>query len=459
MATARSPLLLKSAKQLFCIQNRNISLYSRLFAAPVVAKKTYTRDKPHLNIGTIGHVDHGKTTLTAAITKVQAAQNKATFKNYDDIDNAPEEKKRGITINAATVEYETETRHYGHVDCPGHADYIKNMITGTTQMDGAILVVAATDGTMPQTREHLVLSKQIGIKRLVIFINKADAADKEMQELVEMEIRELLTEFGYDGEHTPVITGSALKALEGTDEELGVAKVKELLKAVDEYIETPVRDLDRPFFMAIDGCYSIPGRGTVVSGKIERGIIKKGDEVEIMGYDKKWKTLVTGIEMFKKSLERGEAGDQLGALVKGLKREELRRGLCMGKPGTMSMHNRFEAQVYLLSKEEGGRNRPVTKFCQSITYCNTWSQPALLEIPEKDLLMPGEDGKLVFNLFKKMVLSKNQRFTLRDGSTTMGYGVVSNILPDRDPDELEETRKKLKKERKAAEEESQQSLA
>ncbi|CAG5132881.1 unnamed protein product [Candidula unifasciata] len=456
MATAKSPLLLKSAKQFFCVQKLNFSIYSRLYAAPVAAKKVYTREKPHLNIGTIGHVDHGKTTLTAAITKVQAGQNKATFKDYADIDNAPEEKKRGITINAATVEYETDVRHYGHVDCPGHADYIKNMITGTTQMDGAILVVAATDGTMPQTREHLLLSKQIGIKRLVVFVNKADAADKEMQELVEMEVRELLNEFGYDGDHTPVIIGSALKALEGTDDELGVSKVKELLKAVDEYIETPVRELDRPFFMAIDGCFSIPGRGTVVSGKIERGVIKKGDEVEIMGFDKKWKTNVTGIEMFKKSLDRGEAGDQLGALVKGIKREELRRGLCMGKPGTMSMHNHFEAQVYLLSKDEGGRNKPVTKFCQAITFCNTWSQPALLEIPDKDLLMPGEDGKLVFNMYRKMVLEKNQRFTIRDGQVTMGYGVVSNILPNRDPEELDETRKKLKKERKAAEEEQQE---
>lgn len=349
--SVKSPLLIKFAKHRFCIQKNDFSLYSRLFAAPPAAsKKVFTRDKTHLNIGTIGHVDHGKTTLTAAITKVQAGDNKATFKDYADIDNAPEEQRRGITINAATVEYETEARHYGHVDCPGHADYIKNMITGTAQMDGAILVVAATDGAMPQTREHLLLSKQIGIKRIVVFINKADAADKEMQELVEMEIRELLSELGYDGNHTPIITGSALKALEGSDEELGTKKIKELLKAVDEYIETPVRDLDRPFFMPIDGCFSIPGRGTVVAGKIERGVIKKGDEVEILGYDKKWKTSVTGIEMFKKSLDRGEAGDQLGALIRGVKREEIRRGLCMGKPGTMTMHNHFEAQVYLLSK-------------------------------------------------------------------------------------------------------------
>ncbi|XP_059140889.1 elongation factor Tu, mitochondrial-like [Physella acuta] len=452
--SSKSTLFYKYAKQLVGTQKHCFSIYARLLAAPPAAagKKVFVRDKPHMNIGTIGHVDHGKTTLTAAITKVLADENKADFKAYADIDNAPEERKRGITINAATVEYSTNTRHYGHVDCPGHADYIKNMITGTTQMDGAILVVAATDGTMPQTREHLLLSKQIGIKRLVVFINKADAADKEMQELVEMEIRELLTEFGYDGDGTPVIIGSALKALDGSDKAIGEEKVKELLNAVDEYIETPVRDLDKPFFMPIDGCFSIPGRGTVVSGRIERGVIKKGDECEIMGFDKKWKANVTGIEMFKKSLDRGEAGDQLGALIRGVKREEMKRGLCMGKPGSMSMNNRFEAQIYLLSKDEGGKNKPITSFSQVITFCNTWSQPALLEIVGKDLLMPGEDGKIIFNMFKKMVLEKNQRFTLRDGSVTLGYGVISDVLPDRDPEELDNTRRALKKQKQAAHE-------
>ncbi|XP_005112685.1 elongation factor Tu, mitochondrial [Aplysia californica] len=449
--STKSPFLLKCAKQIVASQGRYFSISTRLLAAPPAAgKKSFSREKPHLNIGTIGHVDHGKTTLTAAITKVLSGQDKASFKEYADIDNAPEERKRGITINAATVEYETETRHYGHVDCPGHADYIKNMITGTTQMDGAILVVAATDGTMPQTREHLLLSKQIGLKRLVVFVNKADAADTEMQELVEMEVRELLTEFGFDGDETPIIIGSALKALEETDPEIGEQKVKELLDAVDNYIESPVRDLDKPFFMPIDSCFSIPGRGTVISGKVERGVVKKGDECEIMGYDRKWKTNVTGIEMFKKSLDRGEAGDQLGALIRGVKRDEMRRGLCMGKPGTMKMHNRFEAQIYLLSKDEGGRNKPVTPFSQVITFCNTWNQPALLEIPDKDLLMPGEDGKLVFNMFKKMVMEKNQRFTVRDGHTTLGYGVISEILPDRDPDELENTRKEIKKQKRAS---------
>ncbi|KAH9490637.1 hypothetical protein Btru_052203 [Bulinus truncatus] len=452
--TVKSHLLCTSVKHSFDLNYKRITVCSRFFATPAASKKLFVRDKPHLNIGTIGHVDHGKTTLTAAITKVLATENKAAFKAYSDIDNAPEERKRGITINAATVEYETDIRHYGHVDCPGHADYIKNMITGTTQMDGAILVVAATDGTMPQTREHLLLSKQIGIKRLVVFINKADAADKEMQELVEMEIRELLTEFGYDGNETPIITGSALKALEGSEPEIGVTKIKLLLQAIDSYIETPVRDLDKPFFMPIDGTFSIPGRGTVVSGRIERGVVKKGDECEIMGYDKKWKTSVTGIEMFKKSLDRGEAGDQLGALIRGIKREEMRRGLCMGKPGTMTMHNRFEAQIYLLSKDEGGKNKPVTPFCQVIAFCNTWSQPALIEIPDKDLLMPGEDGKVVCNMFKKMVLEKNQRFTMRDGQVTLGYGVISNVLPDRDPEELDDTRKTIKKQKKVSEEQS-----
>jgi len=450
-----SSLLLKVAKQCLIQQSHGLKISTRLLAAPPTAgKKLFSREKPHLNIGTIGHVDHGKTTLTAAITAVLAGENKATAKAYADIDNAPEERKRGITINAATIEYETEKRHYGHVDCPGHADYIKNMITGTTQMDGAILVVAATDGTMPQTREHLLLSKQIGLKKLVVFVNKADAADEEMLELVEMEVRELLSEFGFDGDETPVIIGSALQTLEGTNKELGEDRVKELLDAVDSHIDDPARDLDKPFFMAIDHCFSIQGRGTVVSGKVERGVIKKGDECEVMGFDKKFKTNITGIEMFKKQLDRGQAGDQLGALIKGVKRDDIKRGLCMGKPGTMKMFNRFEAQVYLLSKDEGGKNKPVTPWSQVITFCNTWNQPALLEIPDKDLLMPGEDGKVVFNLYKRMVLEPGQRFTLRDGTATLGYGVISEVMADRDPEELESTRKAIKKEKKKAADEA-----
>lgn len=416
---------------------RQISFTSRYFAQPVAQKKTFLRDKPHMNIGTIGHVDHGKTTLTAAITKVLSLDKNAVFKKYEDIDNAPEEKSRGITINAACVEYQTENRHYGHVDCPGHADYIKNMITGTAQMDGAILVVAATDGTMPQTREHLLLAKQIGISKLVVFINKADAADSEMLELVEMEVRELLSEFGFDGDETPVICGSALCAVEGTKPEMGAEKIKELLSAVDNYIPTPVRDLDKPFNLSIEATFSIPGRGTVVTGRLERGSIKKGDECDLIGYDKKVKTTITGIEMFHQILNKAEAGDQLGALVRGVKRDEIRRGMCLCKPGTITMHNKVEAQVYLLTKEEGGRARPFTDFFQTQVFSRTWDCPAFMRIQGKDMMMPGEDGTVTFNLFKKMALEKGQRFTLRASGVTLGYGVIANILPDFDYSEID----------------------
>jgi len=364
VSSSASRTLLKSRYIEFITQNngghRLFSQTSLRFAAPATAKKTFVRDKPHLNVGTIGHVDHGKTTLTAAITKVLSEEKRANFKAYEDIDKAPEERSRGITINATTVEYSTENRHYGHVDCPGHADYIKNMITGTAQMDGAILVVAATDGTMPQTREHILLAKQIGITHLVVFINKADAADKEMLELVEMEVRELLTEFGYNADETPVIIGSALCALEGKEPQIGKDSIKKLLAAIDSYIPQPVRDLDKPFYLPIEQVFSISGRGTVVTGKLERGVIKKGDEAVIMGHGKSLKTTITGIEMFHQMLDRAEAGDQLGALVRSLKRDELRRGQILAKPGTISMHNQFAAQVYLLTKEEGGRQKPYT---------------------------------------------------------------------------------------------------
>jgi len=441
-----SSFLLNCTKQNGINSFRCFSISPKYLAGPPSAggKKTFSREKPHLNIGTIGHVDHGKTTLTAAITSVLSENKLATAKKYDEIDNAPEERARGITINAASVEYETANRHYGHMDCPGHADYIKNMITGTTQMDGAILVVAATDGTMPQTREHLLLSKQIGLKKLVVFVNKADAADEEMQELVEMEIRELLSEFGFDGDNTPVIIGSALKALEGTNPEIGKDKVKELLDAVDTYIDTPERDLDKPFFLAVDSTFSIQGRGTVVSGKVERGVLKKGDECELLGYDKKFKVNVTGIEMYKKSLDRAEAGDQLGALVKGVKKGDVRRGFILARPGVAKMHNTFQAQIYLLSKEEGGRSKPLVPWSQVTLFCNTWNAPALLEIPDKELLMPGEDGKVLFNLQKRMVFENNQHFTLRESGMTLGYGVISEIMPDRDPEEVDGERKKSK---------------
>jgi len=433
---------------------RWLSRCSVLYAAPG-GKKTFVRDKPHLNVGTIGHVDHGKTTLTAAITKVLSEEKKAEFKAYDEIDKAPEERTRGITINATTVEYSTENRHYAHVDCPGHADYIKNMITGTAQMDGAILVVAATDGTMPQTREHLLLAKQIGITHLVIFVNKADAADKEMLELVEMELRELLQEFGYNSEATPIIVGSALCALEDREPAIGKDAVKKLLAAVDSYIPQPVRDLDKPFYLPVEQVFSIAGRGTVVTGKLERGVIKKGDEAVVMGHGKQFKTTITGVEMFHQTLDRAEAGDQLGALVRGLKRDEIRRGHVLAKPGTISMHNHFVAQVYLLTKEEGGRAKPFTNNYQAQMYCKTWDAPVMLQLPAgKEMVMPGEDSSVTLTIRKHMVLEKALRFTMRDGTCTLGYGVVTDLLPDVDVEHFDEERKKERKLKEKAEAEA-----
>jgi len=418
-------------------------------AAPATGgKKTYVRDKPHINIGTIGHVDHGKTTLTAAITKVLAddAEGTANFRSYEQIDNAPEEKKRGITINAAVVEYSTPNRHYGHVDCPGHADYIKNMITGTACMDGAILVVAGTDGTMPQTREHLLLAQQIGIKNICVFINKADAADEEILELVEMEVRELIGEFGFDSENTPVIIGSALQAMEGKNPDLGANKVRELLAAVDEHIPQPERDLDKPFYMPVEGIYSIPGRGTVVTGRLERGVIKKGDQAILIGHGEEMKTAVTGIEMFHQLLDRAEAGDQLGALIRGVKREQVKRGMVITKPGTMKMFNHFTAQVYFLTKEEGGRAKPFTKFFEANMFCKTWSAPTMIEVPgDRDMIMPGEDAKIEFKLKKMMVIEKGMRFTMRDGNCTLGFGVVTDTLDAVNIEKIEEERKKERK--------------
>jgi len=393
-------------------------------------KKVYQRDKPHCNIGTIGHVDHGKTTLTAAITKVLSDKALASHKRYDEIDNAPEEKARGITINVAHVEYSTEKRHYGHTDCPGHADYIKNMITGTSQMDGAILVVAATDGVMPQTREHLTLAKQIGIQHMVVFINKVDAADEEMIELVEMEIRELLSEMGYDGDEMPLVKGSALCAIEGKNDDIGVNAVQELMDIVDEAIPNPVRELDKPFCMAVENVYSIAGRGTVVTGRLERGKVKKGMDCEFIGYNKKIKSTITGIEMFHQILEEAEAGDQLGALVRGLKRDDVKRGMVLAKPGTMKSHDNVETQVYVMSKEEGGRSKPFTSYIQLQLFSKTWDCAAQVVLLDKEMVMPGEDAKLNLRLIKPMVLEKGQRFTLRDGSLTLGTGVVTNLLPD-----------------------------
>uniref|UniRef100_A0A452H1Z0 Elongation factor Tu n=1 Tax=Gopherus agassizii TaxID=38772 RepID=A0A452H1Z0_9SAUR len=415
--------------------SRLCPLLLRSFA--VEAKKTYVRDKPHVNVGTIGHVDHGKTTLTAAITKILAEAGGAKFKKYEEIDNAPEEKARGITINASHVEYATANRHYAHTDCPGHADYVKNMITGTAPLDGCILVVAATDGQMPQTREHLLLAKQIGVRHIVVYINKADAVeDQEMLELVELEIRELLSEFGYDGEKTPVIVGSALCALEHRSPELGLNSILKLLDAVDTHIPLPVRELDKPFLLPIESIYSIPGRGTVVTGTLERGIVRKGEECEFVGHNRNLRSVVTGIEMFHQNLERAEAGDNLGALVRGLKREDVRRGMVMCKPGSIKPHQKIEAQVYILSKEEGGRHKPFVSNYMPVMFSLTWDMACRTILPPgKEMVMPGEDTALTLTLRQPMVLEEGQRFTLRDGNRTIGTGVVTKTLemgPDND---------------------------
>ncbi|CRK90248.1 CLUMA_CG003959, isoform A [Clunio marinus] len=413
-------------------------------------KKIFERNKPHCNVGTIGHVDHGKTTLTAAITKVLSDQDLAESKLYTDIDNAPEEKARGITINVAHIEYQTENRHYGHTDCPGHADYIKNMITGTAQMDGAILVVAATDGAMPQTREHLLLAKQIGINHIVVFINKVDAADQEMVDLVEMEMRELMTEMGYDGDEAPFVKGSALCALEGKSPEIGSDAIIKLLAEIDRYVPTPVRDLDKPFMLPVESVYSIPGRGTVVTGRLERGVLKKGTECEFVGYNKVIKSTVTGVEMFRQTLEEAQAGDQLGALVRGVKRDEIKRGMVMAKPGTVKANDQIEAQVYILSKEEGGRHKPFTSFVQLQMFSKTWDCATQVIIPNKEMVMPGEDTALKLKLMRPMVLEKGQRFTLRDGNITLGTGVVTNILtPLTEKERIELTEGKKAREKKA----------
>ncbi|XP_035381239.1 elongation factor Tu, mitochondrial [Electrophorus electricus] len=406
-----------------------VPLTRRNFASE--AKKVFSRDKPHVNIGTIGHVDHGKTTLTAAITKVLAEAGGACYKKYEDIDNAPEEKARGITINASHVEYTTSNRHYAHTDCPGHADYVKNMITGTAQLDGCILVVAATDGQMPQTREHLLLARQIGVEHVVVFVNKADAVeDKEMLELVELEIRELLSEFGYNSETTPVVVGSALCALENRQPDLGVDAILNLLQVVDEYIPLPKRELEKPFLLPVEGVHSIPGRGTVVTGTLERGTVKKGDECEFVGHNRSFKSVVTGVEMFHQSLERAEAGDNLGALVRGLKREDLRRGMVMCKPGSIQPHQKVKTQVYILSKEEGGRHKPFVTNFMPVMFSLTWDMVCRVQLPEnKEMVMPGEDTSLTLTLRQPMVLENGQRFTLRDGNRTIGTGLVTEIMP------------------------------
>ena len=395
-----------------------------------MAKAKFERNKPHLNIGTIGHVDHGKTSLTAAITKVLAETTGGTAVDFANIDKAPEERERGITISTAHVEYETANRHYAHVDCPGHADYVKNMITGAAQMDGAILVVSATDGPMPQTREHILLARQVGVPAMVVFMNKVDLVDDpEILELVELEIRELLSSYDFPGDDIPIIQGSAVKALDGSDEKLGKDAVLELMKAVDEYIPQPERPLDKPFMMPIEDVFSISGRGTVVTGRVETGIVKVGEEVEIVGiHPEVRKTTVTGVEMFRKLLDQGQAGDNVGALIRGVARDEVERGQVLCKPGSIKPHTDFNSEVYVLSKEEGGRHTPFFANYRPQFYFRTTDVTGTVELPEgTEMVMPGDNVALGIKLIAPIAMDVGQRFTIREGGRTVGAGVVSNI--------------------------------
>ncbi len=393
-----------------------------------MAKAKFDRSKPHVNIGTIGHVDHGKTTLTAAITKVLAAKGGAEFVDYANIDKAPEERERGITINTAHVEYQTDKRHYAHVDCPGHADYVKNMITGAAQMDGAILVIAASDGPMAQTREHILLSRQVGVPRMVVFMNKCDQVDDpELLDLVEMEIRDLLNEYGFDGDNTPIIRGSALKALEGDPD--AVKSIEDLMNAVDEWIPTPVRDNDKPFLMSIEDVFTITGRGTVVTGRVERGQLKLNDEVEIVGLKDTKKTVVTGIEMFRKQLDYAEAGDNAGVLLRGIAREDVERGQVLAKPGTVHPHKTFKAEVYVLSKEEGGRHTPFFSNYRPQFYFRTTDVTGVITLPEgTEMVMPGDNVSMTVELIAPIAVENGTEFSIREGGRTVGAGKVSEII-------------------------------
>ncbi|MDD5827190.1 MAG: elongation factor Tu [Bacilli bacterium] len=393
-----------------------------------MAKEKFDRSKPHVNIGTIGHVDHGKTTLTAAITKVLSDKGYAQFEDYADIDKAPEERERGITINTAHVEYQTDKRHYAHVDCPGHADYVKNMITGAAQMDGAILVIAATDGPMAQTREHILLARQVGVPRMVVFMNKCDMVDdEELLDLVEMEIRELLTSYGFDGDNTPIIRGSALKALEGDPKY--VEKINELMDAVDEWIPTPERDVDKPFLMSIEDVFTITGRGTVVTGRVERGQLKLNDEVEIVGLRDTQKTVVTGIEMFRKTLDYAEAGDNAGVLLRGISRDDVERGQVLAKPGSVHPHKKFTAQVYVLSKEEGGRHTPFFSNYRPQFYFRTTDVTGVITLPEgTEMVMPGDNVTMTVELIAPIAVENGTKFSIREGGRTVGAGNVSDII-------------------------------
>ena len=395
-----------------------------------MAKEKFARTKPHCNIGTIGHVDHGKTSLTAAITKVLAEQGKAQFKAYDQIDAAPEEKARGITINTAHVEYETDKRHYAHVDCPGHADYVKNMITGAAQMDGAILVVSAADGPMPQTREHILLARQVGVPALVVFLNKCDMVDDpELLELVELEVRELLSSYEFPGDEIPVIKGSATEALNDGDRKLGHDAVLELMQAVDSYIPQPERPIDQPFLMPIEDVFSISGRGTVVTGRVERGVVKVGDEVEIVGIRPTQKTTVTGVEMFRKLLDQGQAGDNIGALIRGIDRDQVERGQVLSKPGSVTPHTEFTAEAYILTKEEGGRHTPFFANYRPQFYFRTTDVTGVVSLPEgTEMVMPGDNVNINVQLIVPIAMEEKLRFAIREGGRTVGAGVVSKIL-------------------------------
>jgi elongation factor Tu len=394
-----------------------------------MAKEKFDRSKPHVNIGTIGHVDHGKTTLTAAITMTMARIHGGAAKSYADIDSAPEEKARGITINTAHVEYSTANRHYAHVDCPGHADYVKNMITGAAQMDGAILVVAATDGPMPQTREHILLARQVGVPALVVFMNKIDIADPELADLVEMEIRELLSKYQYPGDDIPIVKGSALAAVEQSNKTLGEDAIVALMAAVDSYIPTPVREIDKPFLMPVEDVFSISGRGTVVTGRIERGIVKVGEEIDIVGIKDLQKTVITGVEMFRKLLDEGRAGDNVGLLLRGTKREDIERGQCLIKPGSVKPHSKFRCEVYILTKEEGGRHTPIFKGYRPQFYFRTTDVTGSITLNDgMEMIMPGDNTSFAVELIAPVAMEKGLRFAIREGGRTIGAGTVSDII-------------------------------
>ena len=395
-----------------------------------MAKAKFLRNKTHVNIGTIGHVDHGKTTLTAAITKVLAGKGQAEYKAFDQIDNAPEERERGITIATAHVEYETDARHYAHVDCPGHADYVKNMITGAAQMDGAILVVSAADGPMPQTREHILLARQVGVPYMVVYLNKADMVDdEELLELVELEVRELLSSYDFPGDDTPIIKGSALKALEGEKSFLGEESIERLMDAVDSYIPDPERAIDRPFLMPVEDVFSISGRGTVATGRVERGICKVGEEVEVVGIKNTIKTTVTGVEMFRKLLDEGRAGDNIGALLRGVKREDIERGQVLAKPGSITPHTKFKAEAYILNKEEGGRHTPFFNGYRPQFYFRTTDVTGVAELPAGiEMVMPGDNVAMTIKLITPIAMDDGLRFAIREGGRTVGAGVVASII-------------------------------